>query len=207
MRIIEPGILGYRESLELQRSIHKEVREGRGEETLILLRHPPVITLGRSAKRKNILVSEEIIKKLGVEIYEVERGGDVTFHGPGQWVGYPIIDLRKRGKDIHLYLRNLEEVIIKVLSHFGLAGKRIPGLTGVWVGEKKIASIGIAVRGWVTYHGFSFCIKPEKEYFSLINPCGLGKEMTSLEEELGKKIDMEKVKEVIKEKFLNIFQS
>ena len=204
MRILDLGIIEYKKAWALQKKLWKEVFEGK-EEVFIILRHPPVITLGRSSHKENVLVEVEILKKKGVEIFEVERGGDVTFHGLGQWVGYPIIDLRKRKRDVHLYLRNLEEVIIKALSHYSIEGKRIPKMTGVWVGRKKIASIGVAISHWITYHGFAFDIKDEKEYFSLINPCGLGKEMTSLERETGRNIDMDEVKEVIKEKFNEIF--
>ena len=204
MRIIELGLTKYREGWALQKKLWKEVVEGK-EEAFIILRHFPVITLGKSSHQENILVGEDVLKRKGVEVYQVERGGDVTFHGPGQWVGYPILDLRQRGRDIHLYLRNLEEVILDTLEDYGLEGRRISGMTGVWIGEKKIASIGVSISRWVTYHGFSFNIQPEKEYFNLINPCGLGKEITSLEEELGIKVDMDEVKERIKDNFTRIY--
>jgi len=204
VRIIELGLTKYREAWALQKKLWQEVVEG-AEEVFLILRHFPVITLGRSSHESNILVGEEILRKKGVEIFQIERGGDVTFHGPGQWMGYPILDLKRRKRDVHLYLRNLEEIIINTLKDYGLSGKRIPGMTGVWIGEKKIASIGVAISRWVTYHGFAFNIQPEKEYFNLINPCGLGKEITCLEEELHTKLEMQAVKEKIKENFQKIY--
>ena len=205
MKVLETGLTDYKYAWDLQKKIVDKVGRGEEEETLILLRHFPVITLGRGARKENILVNPDILEKKGIKLYRIERGGDVTFHGPGQWVGYPILDLRKRGRDVHLYLRNLEEVIIRVLAFYGIQGKRIPGLTGVWVKERKIASIGVAIKKWITYHGFAFCVYPEKDFFQLINPCGLNREMTSLREETGENIEMEEVKEVIKEKFLEVF--
>jgi len=206
MKIEDLGLIDYKTAWNIQRELVEKRKRGEIPDTLIVLRHHPVITLGRRAKRENVLVSEEVLKKKGVELYFIERGGDVTFHGPGQWVGYPILDLKERGRDISLYLRNLEEVLIRVLKGYGIEGRRIRGMTGVWVEERKIASIGVAVSRWITYHGFAFNVKPEDEYFSLINPCGLGREVTCLEKELGRRVEMGEVKEEIVKEFLKVFE-
>lgn len=145
-------------------------------DTLLLGEHPHVITTGRGSHMENLLATA------GIPVVEIERGGDVTYHGPGQLVGYPIFQLRDGERDLHRYLRQLEEVLIRVLAHVGLQGRRNPGWTGVWVGEQKIASIGVAVRKWVTYHGFALNVAPDLAYFSRIHPCGLpGSVMTSMQ--------------------------
>lgn len=181
-QVVDLGLREYQEVHLLQRKLVEERFGGQIPDTLILTEHPPVFTIGRSGSRKHILVPEGVLSKEGIEVYEVDRGGDITYHGPGQVVGYPILDLREYGKDVHLYLRMLEEVLIGLLDDYGIRGRRVKGLTGVWVGEKKIAAIGVGIRRWVTFHGFCLNLDPRKEHFAMINPCGLNKEITSLKE-------------------------
>ncbi len=166
-----PTALGWQDGLVAQRC------DGEGDDVLLLLEHPPVITLGRGARGRNVLDSE------GLPVYRVRRGGDVTFHGPGQLVGYPIIDLKRHGRDVHAYIRKLEQVLISVLASFAVVARRRDGLTGVWVKEAKIASIGIGVRRWITSHGFALNVNPDLAFFRRIVPCGLsGVRMTSMVE-------------------------
>jgi lipoate-protein ligase B len=154
--------------------------------------------LGRQAKKLNIKASGDELKKRGIPLYETERGGDVTYHGPGQLVVYPILNLDYFKRDIHLFLRRLEELAIQVLSDFGISGQRRPELTGVWVGDEKIVSIGIAIRNWITYHGLTLNIKKDDlPNFSLIRPCGMDIMMTSLESVLGKEVLIDSVKEIL----------
>ena len=148
---------------------------------LILLEHPPVITVGRSGSDGNIIVPKDLLAAQGLTVHETSRGGDVTYHGPGQIVGYPILPLKFHGKDIHRYLRNLERVLMRTLEAYGIPSFRRDGLTGVWTERGKIVSIGVAVRHWITYHGFAFNVAPNMDHFRLINPCGLvGVRMTGM---------------------------
>ena len=173
----------------------------------MLLEHAPVITLGRGARAEHLLLPRAELARRGVEVAACSRGGDVTWHGPGQLVGYPIVDLTPRGRDLHRYLRELEEVLIRTLAHFGVAGQRIPGKTGVWVGSAKIASIGIAVRRWVAWHGFALNLDPDLSGFAAIVPCGLhGVRMTSLAAELGRPVPRRAVEEVLIAAFANVLQ-
>jgi lipoate-protein ligase B len=166
---------------------------------LIICQHYPVITLGRGADRKNILADERELKKRNIPVYEIERGGDVTYHGPGQLVVYPIYNLSFFQRDIHLFLRKLEEMAITVLEEFGISPQRLPGLTGVWVGEKKIASIGIAIKNWITFHGLAINIKQDDlANFSLVRPCGLDITMTSLETVLNKPVNLNSVRDTLR---------
>jgi lipoyl(octanoyl) transferase len=182
------GLTGYGEALSLQRSLAQERASGKlTDDLLILLEHPRVITLGRGASRSNVSVEPELLRERGIEVYEIERGGDVTYHGPGQLVGYPIIDLHRHRPDLHWYLRQLEEVLIRALARFGVAGTRVPGLTGVWVEDRKIASIGVHVTRWVTFHGFALNVTTDLSDFDLIVPCGIeAVRMTSVERERGR---------------------
>ena len=213
------GVLGYAEALELQRRVARARISGAiAEDVLLLVEHPPVVTLGRSAKEKNLLVSPQLLAARGVELFEVERGGDVTFHGPGQLVGYPIIDLKRHKRDLHWYLRQVEEALIVApgergadpkrlidrlltekdvsirralivaLGEMGIDAGRNPGLTGVWTGNatRKIASIGVHARDWVTWHGFALNVSTDLSYFDLMVPCGIeAVTMTSIARELG----------------------
>ena len=189
------GVMRYGEALELQRKLARERISGElPQDVLLLVEHPPVVTLGRSAKERHLLASPALLAAKGVELFEVERGGDVTFHGPGQLVGYPIIDLKRHKKDLHWYLRTLEEVLIRALGAIGVEAERNPGLTGVWTHGRKIASIGVHARDWVTWHGFALNVTTDLRYFELMVPCGIqAVEMTSVERELGRVVGMGEV--------------
>jgi len=177
------GLLDYQKAWDLQRELVGKRRKKEINDTLLLVEHLPLFTIGRRGSSRNILVSDKSLKEKGISIYEVDRGGDITYHGPGQIIGYPILDLNEHGRDVHLMLRHLEEVIIRLLSDYGVEALRLPGYTGVWVGKEKIAAIGIGVRHWITFHGFCLNVNPDLNYFALINPCGLkGKGVTSLQQ-------------------------
>ncbi len=194
LNIVKLGITDYNQAHELQKRLMREHNEGKGTDTLLLLQHNPVITIGRSGGKNNILVSEAALAKAGIQVCEIERGGDVTYHGPGQLTGYPIIDLRGFKKDAHWYLRQLEEVVIRVLAEYGIVGERVDDYTGVWVGNEKIAAIGVAIRRWITYHGFAFNVHPDLSHFGMITPCGItDKGITSLEKLLGYRVDINEV--------------
>ena len=180
------GLMPYADALAIQRAAAKARITGElSEDLLLLVEHPPVVTLGRSSKEAHLLASPELLRARGVELFEVERGGDVTFHGPGQLVGYPIIDLKQHRQDLHWYLRQIEVVLIRALATYGLQGGRSTGFTGVWVDDRKIASIGVHARDWVTWHGFALNVTTELSYFDLIVPCGIQQvSMTSIAKEL-----------------------
>ncbi len=172
-RLLRPGRMEYARAHRLQKKLLGMRQREEIPDTLILLEHPPVLTMGRRAERENILASAERLDELGIDVVEVERGGDVTYHGPGQVVGYPVMDLRRRGRDLGSFLRGLEEVLIRSLDAYGIEAGRRPPMTGVWAGSEKIAAIGIAVSRWVTYHGFCLNVAPDLGHFSLIHPCGI----------------------------------
>lgn len=191
---VELGVVGlgrvpYGEALQLQRDLAQRRLEGTlRRDLLLLVEHPPVVTLGRGSHAEHVVAPREFLEAKGVELYEVERGGDVTYHGPGQLVGYPIFDLREHRQDLHWFLRALEDVLINALSHFGVPGERNPGYTGVWTAGRKIASIGIHVRQWVTWHGFALNVLTDLSYFDLIVPCGIPNvTMTSIQKELAER--------------------
>ncbi len=185
IQVVSLGTVEYTTALELQRRLCQERRDGsRTDDLLLLLQHPPVVTLGRGTRSTSLPLSPELLRGLGFEVVEVERGGDVTLHGPGQLVGYPIFDLTHHRQDLHWYLRTLEAMLIDTLAAGGIAGRRREGLTGVWVEERKIASIGIHVKQWVTFHGFALNITTNLALFDRIVPCGIaGVEMTSIARE------------------------
>jgi lipoyl(octanoyl) transferase len=187
LRVVWLGLVPYARALALQRAVaHERMTGAIADDVLLLLEHPPVVTLGRSAKAQNVTASPALLAARGVELFEVERGGDVTLHGPGQLVGYPIINLRAHRQDLHWYLRQVEAALIHALAGFGLASERSAGRTGVWTGDRKIASIGVHARDWVTWHGFALNVDNDLSYFDLIVPCGLaGVSMTSVARELG----------------------
>jgi lipoate-protein ligase B len=196
----------YAEVLDLQREVAKERIAGTRPDTLLLVEHEPVVTLGRSSKAAHLLADERLMNARGVGLYEIERGGDVTFHGPGQLVGYPIIDLSQHKQDLHWYLRQLEQVLIDALVTFGIQGSRVETYTGVWVGGRKIASIGVHARSWVTWHGFALNVSTDLSYFDLIVPCGIPQvRMTSIEGELGRPVDVATVAEIVTEAFASVF--
>ncbi|MCE5324556.1 lipoyl(octanoyl) transferase LipB [bacterium] len=200
------GRICYSDALKLQNDLHDRCAVGDIPGVLILLEHDPVITLGvKNSSRGNVLASPKLLKANGVELVETDRGGDVTYHGPGQLVGYPIVRLRELTGDVHSYLRLLEQSIIDTLAEFGLEGHR-NGPAGVWVADKKVCSIGIAVRKWVTYHGFALNVDPNLSHFALINPCGLHSEqITSMAKLLGYVPEMRDVRDVYARAFSRIF--
>ena len=188
----------YGEVLELQRAMANERIAGSRPDTLVLVEHDPVVTLGRSSKTTHLLADERVLASRGVDLFEIERGGDVTFHGPGQLVGYPIIDLTQHTQDLHWYLRQLEQVLIDALGTFGILGSRVTKYTGVWVGDRKIASIGVHAKSWVTWHGFALNVSTDLSYFELIVPCGIPDvTMTSVEQELGHAVPVGDVAEAV----------
>jgi len=200
------GLIGYSECLSLQRALVR-LRLGSGiEDTLLLLEHPPVITLGTAGGEDSLLATPDDVAQAGVEVFHTDRGGNITYHGPGQLVGYPIFDLRSHGKDVHLFLRNLEQVVVSFLADFGVEARTMPGYTGVWVGDEKICSIGIAVRKWISYHGLALNVSPSFEHWSLIHPCGLAdRRVTSLERLVGQNPGMDEVKKLIVARFAEVF--
>ena len=202
------GRLPYGEALELQRSIARDRISGAIQhDVLLLVEHPPVVTLGRGSKEKNLISSPEFLQSKGVDLFEVERGGDVTFHGPGQLVGYPIIDLKRHRQDLHWYLRKIEEALINTLADYGIPGERNTAFTGVWTRERKIASIGVHARDWVTWHGFALNVSTDLSFFDLIVPCGIdGVVMTSIARELGlEDVAQQDVRDRVTAKFAEAF--
>src|SRR5438552_12860422 len=187
LEVVQAGLVPYVEALEWQRALAQaRIEREVPHDLLLLLEHPPVVTLGRNSHRADVLRPDD--EGRGIEVYEVERGGDVTFHGPGQLVGYPILDLGGYRRDLHWYLRTLEQVLIEALAALGVPAERKPGYTGVWTrgGTRKIASIGIHVKQWVTWHGFALNVTTDLSYFDRIVPCGIpGVVMTSVERETG----------------------
>jgi lipoyl(octanoyl) transferase len=185
--VVHLGLVPYPRALELQRAVARARISGAiPHDVLLLLEHPPVITLGRSSKAQHLVATPAMLAERGVELYEAERGGDVTFHGPGQLVGYPIVNLRGHRQDLHWYLRQVEAVLMRALDRIGVPSERSEGRTGVWTGGRKIASIGVHARDWVTWHGFALNVSNDLSYFDLIVPCGLsGVTMTSVDRELG----------------------
>ncbi len=193
-RIFDLGLSDYDKAHQLQLQMVDKRIAGESQDTFIFTSHPPTITVGRGGGNENILVADEILAQRGVKKFEIERGGDVTFHGPGQQVIYPIVDLDQRGRDLHKFLRDLEEVVIVFLKNYDIIGERSVGKTGVWVGDKKICAIGIAVKRWVSYHGLALNIDTDLNFFQLINPCGFAPDsVTSLEQLSGQPTDKAKV--------------
>jgi lipoic acid synthetase len=175
------GLIEYEEAYDLQKRIWGEKAAGQEEDTLLLLEHPPTLTLGKSGKLKNLLVERDELAHKGIPLHFTDRGGDITYHGPGQLVVYPIVDLRKRGKNIHRYIDELQETIIKTLADFSIVGERDQKHVGVWVGNNKICALGVAVHKWITMHGLALNIDPDLNSFSLITPCGIvGRGVTSM---------------------------
>lgn len=208
LEYIDIGRAAYESTLRLQERLLAEVKQADPERAaLVLVEHdPPVITLGRGASAAHVVASRERLAAEGVEIHESSRGGDVTYHGPGQLVGYPILRLDLHGRDVHRYLRDLEEVLLRVLARFGVQGERSAGLTGVWVGKEKVAAIGVAVSRWVTYHGFALNVDPNLSHFGLIVPCGIrDKGVTSLAKLLGRPVPMADVKRAAVEAMVDVF--
>ncbi|MFA4989983.1 MAG: lipoyl(octanoyl) transferase LipB [Candidatus Omnitrophota bacterium] len=196
LKVIDLGLVHFPDAQVQQKELFREIKSGRAGAGLIVCRHYPVITLSRKANRDNILVSQAELENKGISVYAVERGGDVTYHGPGQLIAYPVFNLNYFKKDIHWFLRYLEGLIIRCLEKSGVKGERSAGLTGVWSGRLKIASLGIAIRNWITFHGLSINIKSnDLANFSLIRPCGMDIIVTSMESETGRIIQIEEVKQ------------
>ena len=202
------GLVPYAVALELQRDLAwRRIAGEIDEDILLLLEHPPVVTLGRTAKEAHIVSSPERLRARGVEVHEVERGGDVTFHGPGQLVGYPIFDLKRHRQDLHWYLRQVEEALIVALRELGIGAERHTGYTGVWTQGRKIASIGVHARDWVTWHGFALNVTTDLSYFDLIVPCGIPQvQMTSVARERGGDIAMDRMGDVVTRAFAHVFE-
>ena len=202
------GVTDYKKALDFQFNLLEKRINNEINDTLILLEHPPTITVGRSGKKNNLLISDKYLSENGIEYYEITRGGDITFHGPGQVVCYPIIDLKNHTRDIHKYLRDLEEIIINTLGNYGIHGRRLEGLTGVWVKRSKIASIGVGIRRWVTYHGLAININTDLSFYDLIIPCGITDvKMTSVKawKNYSKDIDIDSVKNTIVDNFISMY--
>ena len=200
------GLVDYSDGLRLQGERVAARKAGLIPDTLLLLEHPHVYTLGRNAKKDNILLSTEQLAARGVQIFEIDRGGDVTYHGPGQLVGYPILDLAQHRRDIAWYMRSLEEVFIAVASEYEIQAGRLGGAPGVWVGNDKLVALGVHISRWVTSHGFAFNVNTDLRYFEWIVPCGLrDKGVTSLQKLLGRRVEMEEVAEKVVRHFGRVF--
>jgi lipoyl(octanoyl) transferase len=202
------GMISYGEALDIQNALAEERRFDRVPDVLLLLQHPHVLTLGARGDggRSHILATPARLADLGVEVYETGRGGDVTYHGPGQLVGYPIVDLKPDRCDVHRYVRDVEEVLIRTVADYGVRATRIPGLTGVWVGAEKIAAIGVRISRWVTSHGFALNVCTDLDYFKLIVPCGIGdRGVTSLETLLGWPVSFDEVQDRTEHYFREVF--
>lgn len=207
-KVYKLGLVPYDKALEIQLDLLERRRREEIEDTLLLLEHPPTFTIGRRGNMGNLLAAEEYLAKEGIKLEVISRGGDITFHGPGQLVGYPIMDLNKMGRDVHKYLRALEEVIISALADYSIEARRIEKVTGVWVKWHKIASIGVGVKRWITYHGFALNVNTDLSYFDNIVPCGIPDvQMTSVQRWLAKreKIDMADAEDSIVKAFSEVF--
>ena len=222
------GLIPYQQAWDYQTQVHQQlVQQKRAnrdlppdkviiqQHRLIFCEHHPVYTLGKSGSMSNLLVSEETLQKKGIDFFKINRGGDITFHGPGQVVGYPILDLDEFFTDVHQYVRFIEQAIIDTLTEYGLEGMRVPGYTGVWLEKsaerrrRKICAIGVHLSRWVTLHGFAFNVNTDLSFFRQIIPCGISAEeleVTSLEEELNRKVDTKKIKKQLTSHFARIFQ-
>lgn len=201
----ELGRIRYADALALQRELVHSRKQGLVPDQLLLLEHPHVITLGRNAKSENLLASDQALERAGIALHETNRGGDVTYHGPGQLVGYPIMDLREWKRDVVGYVRALEQVIIDTLSGFGLQACRVNGLTGVWTGGRKIAALGVHISRWITSHGFALNVNTDLSYFQYIVPCGLTLPVTSMEQ-MGVRTTLAEVSIRLAESFSRIFE-
>jgi lipoyl(octanoyl) transferase len=204
------GTIGYQEALDLQARLVEDRKQGRIPDQLLLLEHPAVITLGVKARHEHthVLATPESLAARGIALFEAGRGGDVTYHGPGQVVGYPIIDLKPDRCDVHRYVRDLEEVLIQAVAGFGIAAERVPGLTGIWVGNDKLAAIGVRISRWVTSHGFALNVSTDLSPFDLIVPCGLAdRGVTSMTRLLGRPVPMAEVETALIAAFHVVFQS
>jgi lipoyl(octanoyl) transferase len=200
------GVVPYADALALQRTLHAQRVAGAIPDTLLLLEHPPVITLGKAFHPEHLRYAREFYAQQGIELHPTDRGGDVTCHNPGQLVGYPIFDVAQHGRDLHKFLRDLEQAIIDALRAFGVEAHREAGYTGVWVGDAKIAAIGVKVTKWVSMHGFALNVNNDLRLFQTIVPCGIAdRPVTSLQQVLGRAVPMEQVKHAVARAFERVF--
>jgi lipoyl(octanoyl) transferase len=202
------GVVPYAQGVELQRTLVEERRSGQVPDLLLLVEHPHVITLGarRDASKAHLVATPEILEARRVELHESGRGGDITYHGPGQLVGYPILDLKPDRCDVHRYVRDLEEVMIRAAADFGVRAGRVEGLTGAWVGPDKLGAIGVRISRWITSHGFAFNVTTDLSYFDLIVPCGISSGgVTSLERAVGRPVSMGDAEAAIVDRFAQVF--
>jgi lipoyl(octanoyl) transferase len=199
------GRAGYAEALAIQKALVEQRKQGLIHDQLLIVEHPHVITLGRNGHRENLLANDEVLRRMGIEFHPTDRGGDITYHGPGQIVGYPIFDLREWKRDVVAYVRAIEQVIIDALGEFGIAAGRIEGCTGVWVNGMKVAAIGVHISRWVTSHGFALNHSTDLSYFQYIVPCGITKPVTSMRE-LGSNARREAVVDALARQFAKHFQ-
>jgi len=204
---VDLGIMDFSQAWNLQKRLAHLRMEGKLDDLLLLAEHPPVVTIGRAGDPQNICVPLGALEERGISLVEVDRGGDVTYHGPGQLVGYPILDLTFHGRDLHLYVHNLEEHLIQLLASYGVHACRLPGLVGVWVAGKKIAAIGVHVKKWITTHGYALNISPRMDHFDLIHQCGLrGRRVTALAPLIGRDVPMAEVRERAAAAFSEVFK-
>ena len=207
LQVCDLGLIDYKAALDIQTDLRDRRIAGQVPDTLILLEHPPVVTLGRSGNLNNVLVSESELSDRAIRLIHTNRGGDVTYHGPGQIVGYAIMDLARHGTDLRKHLWKLEEVLIRTLASLGITGIRRDGETGIWVAQNKIASIGIHVKRWVTMHGFALNIAPDFNHLSLINHCGItDAPMTSIHKTLAHPVPPHLVRQTLKNSFAQVFK-
>jgi lipoate-protein ligase B len=203
LEVIDLGLIDFESADKYQKNILSQTKQQKRQNTLLLLRHEPVITIGRTGSRENILADSQVLLDKNIKIIPADRGGDVTFHGPGQLVAWPVFNLKYHKKDVHFFLRNLEQVIMNTLRELGIKSQTIPGKTGIWIGDKKIASIGIGISSWISFHGISLNVEPEDEYFSLIRPCGMDIKTTCIREQTDKDICFDDIKRLLVENFKN----
>jgi lipoyl(octanoyl) transferase len=210
LQIVDLGLVSYTDAYALQQRVVAARKAGDLEDVLLLCEHPHVITLGRNGKRENLLASDHVLRQKNVEFHSANRGGDITYHGPGQLVGYPILDLSRIKQDVHWYVRTLEEVMIRATADFDISAYRIPGKTGIWVevppAEEKLAAIGVHISRWVTSHGFAYNVATDLRYFDLIIPCGINdRKATSLEKLLSRGVSLSELKPRMVRHFADLF--
>jgi lipoate-protein ligase B len=202
------GLVEYREAYDLQRTLTRQRLDGSPADIILLLEHPPVISIGKSGKLENVLASQAQLTREGISLFFTDRGGDVTYHGPGQLVAYPIIDLRNRKKDVRKFVRDLEEVVIRTLNDFSISAHRDESHAGVWVNGEEIAAIGLSIKRWITMHGIALNVNPNLEHFSLINPCGFSdRKATSMARLLARDVPMEEVTPRLIAHFSDVFSA
>ena len=193
------GRAGYEDALALQKALHAQRIAGRCDDVVVTVEHDPVFTIGRSGSRDHLLIPDSVLEGHGIELREVDRGGDITYHGPGQAVVYPILDLRDQGKDVHRYIWMLEESVLRCVAGLGIDATRKEGFPGIWVEDRKLGSIGVRVRNWVSYHGLALNVDVNQEHFRMINPCGLSVEMVSINDLTAEPVSLETVTESVVE--------